>query len=350
MVVGELECVVLDEAQNIKNPYRERAKSVKKLNRKRAIAVTGTPFENHVSDIWSLVDFVVPDLLGTLSQFESHISDDVLGAEKIEPILSPIMIRRRVKDVANDLPEKIIIPQPLEMSDNEISCYERYRQDALSEASLHKSSVSLSLLQKLRMFCTHPALLEPLDVDPFVNSIKYQRFCEITEEILSNNEKVIVFTSYKKMFDIFLRDIPVRFGIKIDCINGDTPVEERQQIVDDFNSHPSVAMLVLNPRAAGTGLNITGANHVIHFNLEWNPALEDQSTARAFRRGQTKTVFVYRLYYINTVEEVVNDRINRKREIADKAIVGTDGSNTDANDIIQALGIAPTFQRKDDFS
>ena len=89
---------------------------------------------------------------------------------------------------------------------------------------------------------------------------------------------------------------------------------------------------------------------MIHFNLEWNPALEDQSTARAFRRGQTKTVFVYRLYYINTVEEVVNDRINRKREIADKAIVGTDGSNTDANDIIQALGIAPTFQRKDDFS
>lgn len=339
-------CIVLDEAQNIKNPYSERAKSVKAISRERSIAVTGTPFENHVTDIWSLVDFAVPGLLGSLSSFNQNITDDVLGAEKIEPILSPVMIRRLVTDVATDLPEKVIIPQPIQMSENERMEYERYRQEALNEAEGGRA-VSLALLQKLRMYCTHYQLCDDCDfVDPLLNSIKYERFCEIAEEVINREEKLIVFTSYKKMFDIFLKDVPKRFGVKIDFINGETPVDERQKIVDDFNNHPHPAMLILNPRAAGTGLNITGANHVIHYNLEWNPSLEDQSSARAYRRGQEKTVFIYRLYYIDTVEQIVNERIERKREIAATAVVGTDGTENDNNDILRALRIAPGIQKK----
>ena len=146
------------------------------------------------------------------------------------------------------------------------------------------------------------------------------------------------------MFDVFKKDIPERFGVKLWCINGETPVDERQSIVDSFNQLTTSAMLVLNPRAAGTGLNITGANHVIHYNLEWNPSLEDQATARAYRRGQTKTVFIYRLYYKDTVEEIVNERIERKRDIAAIAIVGNDGISQDRKDILAALILIPSIK------
>lgn len=338
-------CVVLDEAQNIKNPESERAKSVKAISREKGIAVTGTPFENHITDIWSLVDFSVPGLLGTLGVFKQNISDDVLGAEKIEPILSPIMIRRLVKEVANDLPEKVVVTQPLIMSENERNEYEKYRQEAAASSN-SGNAVTLAILQKLRMYCTHRSLVNnEAATDPAFESIKYQRFCELVEEITERREKVIVFTSYKRMFDIFKQDVPARFGIEIKCINGDTPVDERQKIVDWFNAYEGPAMLALNPRAAGTGLNITGANHVIHFNLEWNPSLEDQASARAYRRGQEKTVFIYRLYYADTVEDVVNDRIERKRIISSAAVVGTDGSE-EKNDILRALELSPAFQGK----
>ena len=143
------------------------------------------------------------------------------------------------------------------------------------------------------------------------------------------------------MFDIISNDIPDRFNIKVECINGNTPAEDRQEIVDRFSNILSPAMLVLNPRAAGVGLNITAANHVVHYNLEWNPALEDQATARAFRRGQEKTVFVHRLYYINTVEEVVNEKIENKRIMAETAVVGSEGTEDTKALILHALGMSP---------
>ena len=330
--------VVLDEAQNIKNPDSERTRYVKKIPRNKCIAVSGTPFENHVMDIWSLVDFIMPGLLGTQREYSEYISDDLYGADKIEPILSPMMIRRMVLDVASDLPEKVVIPQPIEMSDEESCRYEEYRK----EASGQSETLGLGALQKLRMFCTHPQLCdEELISDPYVCSIKYQRMCEILGEIIERNEKVILFTSYQKMFDILERDIPMRFDIPVMKINGNTPVEDRQDIVDHFNRYYGCMLLALNPRAAGTGLNITAANHVIHYNLEWNPALEDQASARAYRRGQEKTVFVYRLFYKDTVEQIVNERIDRKREMAKAAIVGTDGKNENREDIISALNISP---------
>lgn len=335
--------VVLDEAQNIKNPYSARTKSCKDLRRQRSLAVSGTPFENHVSDIWSLIDFIQPNILGSLQSFETSVSDDVDGGKRIEPILSSLMVRRLVANVAQDLPEKVVTTQPLQMSEFETEQYNNYLSH-LKEC-FDTSNPNLGMLQQLRIFCTHPyaAVQSDIDFDPTEHSVKYQRFCEIVEEIVSRNEKVIVFTSYKKMFDIFLSDIPQRFGIKAWAINGETPVEERQQIVDTFNNLDSPAALFLNPRAAGTGLNITGANHVIHYNLEWNPSLEDQSSARAYRRGQTKTVFVYRLYYTHTVEQVVNERIERKRDIAATAIIGNDGQSQDRADIIRALEMIPSI-------
>lgn len=333
--------VALDEAQNIKNPSADRTRSAKNIKRNIGIAITGTPFENHLSDIWSIVDYVAPGFLGSLSDFNQYFSDDVTGGVSVEPIISPIMIRRRVADVAQDLPERVVIPQILSLSEEESAFYEEVRQRIISEANGKKAT--LALLQKLRMFCTHPYLLSMSSRtdDPAKVSSKYRRLCELIEEIVSYNQKTILFTSYTDMFTILAGDIPLRFNIPVWCINGATPVEERQKTVDAFSNYSGAALLALNPRAAGTGLNITAANHVIHYNLEWNPALEDQASARAYRRGQTMTVFVHRLFYVDTVEQIVNDRIERKRDISNAAIVGTVGDEQNAKDIIDALMLSP---------
>lgn len=332
--------VVLDEAQNIKNPEASRTKSVKRIPRAAGIAVTGTPFENHVTDVWSLTDFVFPDFLGTLTNFNQIITDDVNGAAAIEPMITPLLLRRRVAEVAKDLPEKIDIPVPLIMDDAEAHHYENVRQ--MLKMSSKSNAMNLAILQKLRMFCAHPYLIDGYtNADPQIVSTKYTRLCELLEEIVSTDEKVILFTSFNGMFEILRNDIPSRFGIRVFEINGSTPVEKRQDIIDHFSNERKSSLLILNPRAAGTGLNITAANHVIHFNLEWNPAVQDQASARAFRRGQTKTVFIYRLFYSNTVEEIVNERIERKREMAQTAIVGTTGDEENRDDIVAALMISP---------
>ena len=334
------ELVVLDEAQNIKNPDSQRAKFIKKIKRNCNVAITGTPFENHITDIWSLYDFIFPGIFGTVSQFTNKVTDDVIGGKMIEPIITPLMLRRLVKNVAKDLPEKVVISQPLKMSEAEIIEYNKLRQ--IVSDTLSTEGISIMTIQRLRMFCTHPDVSAgALISDPCATSIKYQRLTEIIEEIIAKSEKVIIFTSYTTMIDIFMNDLVERLKVKTMCIYGETPISERQSIVDQFNEYPRSAVLILNPKAAGVGLNITGANHVIHYNLEWNPALEDQASARSHRRGQKKTVFVYRLFYEQTVEQVINERLCRKRDIADNAIIGTDGAEQDRRDLLAALRMIP---------
>ncbi len=338
--------VVLDEAQNIKTPDAARTKAVKRLNRKIGIAVTGTPFENHMTDLWSILDFIAPGFVGTEAEFSAIFDDDSESAVSIEPILTPLMIRRRVAEVAQDLPERIDIPVVLRMDDREALLYDDQRQRILND--LAGKRATLVALQKLRMYCTHPSLVDDSFSfsDPAKVSSKYNHLCEILEEIIVQRGKAILFTSYTKMFEILQTDIPDRFGIPVLEINGDTPVPNRQPIVDQFSAYDGSALLVLNPRAAGTGLNITAANYVIHYNLEWNPALEDQASARAYRRGQKKTVFVYRLYYADTVEQIVNERIELKRSISELAVVGTKGKYENRDEIMAALMLSPREESK----
>lgn len=332
--------IVLDEAQNIKNPEATRTVCVKQIPRRVGIAVTGTPFENHMTDLWSLIDFVAPGTIGTLKEFTAAYDDSIDGASRIEPVLSALMIRRRVKDVAKDLPDRVDTPQTLVMEDEEAAGYEQLRK--ATENGAH-SGLSLGMFVKMRMYCAHPFLLTEYIArrDPAEASAKYMRFCEILEEIIASGEKAIVFTSYVRMAEIMADDIPKRFNIPVMIINGSTPVSDRQGIVDSFNNYSEPAVLALNPRAAGTGLNITGANHVIHYNLEWNPALEDQATARSYRRGQSRTVFVYRLYYADTVEEVINDKLNSKRILSGQAVVNTDVTTEDGRLLVRALALSP---------
>lgn len=331
--------IVCDEAQAIKNPDAKRTISIKKIPRNVGIAVTGTPIENSLTDLWSVMDFAVPGYLGSKSDFERNYPPTIEGAARLEGIISPLILRRRVTDVAQDLPEKIIIPQVLELNPFEKEQYEVIRNNAENE--LQKNS-SLAVLTNLRMFCTHPFLTHEYDnndLEYFSN--KYVRLIEIAEEIVANNSKLLLFTSYNKMNDLIRKDFERRFHIFSKSIDGRTPVHDRQNIIDEFSKTTGSAILVLNPVAAGAGLNITAANHVIHYNLEWNPAKEDQASARAYRRGQTLPVTIHRLYYADTVEEAINERLERKRELAGSAIVGMSGEESEYNDIFNAIHKSP---------
>ena len=330
--------IVLDEAQAVKNPDAQRTAAIKTIKNQVVIAVTGTPIQNNLLDLWSIMDIVLPGYLGTKDMFKSLFPpDSVEAAQELEYFVSPLILRRKVSTVATDLPARIDIPQLLSMDQLSASQYEQIRKKG-SELGQHEM---LALLTELRMYCTHPFLLSKEKDDPSEVSEKYRRLIEILDEIIQNKGKAIIFTTYTGMIDILLRDLHERFGILVDKIDGRVAVGKRQPIVDNFNNYTRPAVLLLNPVAAGTGLNIAGANHVIHYNPEWNPAVEDQATARAYRRGQIRPVTVHRLIYLNTIEEIMDEVLQRKRGLTDKAIVGVDGSEIDQNDLLRAIQISP---------
>ncbi|WP_404365810.1 DEAD/DEAH box helicase [Sphingomonas sp. MMS24-J45] len=338
--------VVLDEAQAIKNPDTRRAQAVRQLRRRSGIAVTGTPVENRLRDLWSLADFAVPGLLDDVDAFEQRFQDDVDGATALEPLVTPIMLRRLVSEVAQDLPERIDIPQVLSLSEDEAADYERIRLDTLAE---YGGAATLVALTRLRMFCAHPLLLDdsPWSVDRALGFSKLARLFEMVDEIFASRQKILVFTSYNRLAAMIANIVRQRYGAMADTINGGTPVADRQLIIDRFSEEAGPALLALNPRAAGAGLNITAATHVVHYNLEWNPAVEDQASARAHRRGQTRPVTVHRLFFGDSVEEVVNERLSRKRVLSGAAVVGVEGTDADMADIGRALRASPVSANGD---
>ncbi|NQU58451.1 MAG: DEAD/DEAH box helicase [Rhodospirillales bacterium] len=346
MLMVEWGAVIIDEAQNIKNPEARRTKALKELRRSVALAVTGTPVENNLMDAWSIMDFVLPGYLGNEEEFEKRFENDLDGALRLEPYLSPLMLRRRVSDVAKDLPTRIDIPQVVELDEQEAASYEDLRLKIFEK---YGKSASLAALTFLRMFCCHPSLLdEGVDVgktlvDPTRFS-KFKRLDEILEEIISTNEKVIVFTSFTAMSDLISTHVKQRYDIFSGCLDGRLGIDERQPLIDVFTDVQGSAVLVLNPRAGGTGLNITAANHVVHYNLEWNPAIEDQASARVYRWGQELPVIVHRLFSGGTIEEVIDERLSRKREVIGASVVGVSGEADDYEDILSALQRSPILK------
>lgn len=335
--------VVLDEAQAIKNPDAQRTQAVKELRRKVSIAVSGTPLENRLDDLWSVSDFCLPGILGDLEQFRHSYSDDVTDARRLGAAVAPLILRRRVADVASDLPEKIEIKQLINLTDEEARDYVAIRDQVISE---HGPSGALVATTVLRTFCADPALTKyPLQHSRSPGS-KFGRVLELLEEIFANGEKALIFSSFHGVADLLSRELPRHYPhAHFNTIDGRTPVESRQNIVDAFFLHQGVGALLLNPKAAGSGLNITAANHVIHYNPEWNPALTAQASARAFRRKQTRPVTVHHLYHPGTVEEVIVERSQFKQALADGAVTGHDGSPS-SSDLAEALAISPIDQHR----
>jgi SNF2 family DNA or RNA helicase len=330
--------IALDEAQAIKNPQAERTVTVKRLPRRVSFAISGTPLENRIDDLWSLADFVMPTLLGERNTFLSHFSNELDDAARLAPIVAPMLLRRKVLDVAQDLPERIEVPQALQMTLPLAHAYEALRKETLDQ---YGAAGGLVAATRLRMLCAHPLLVGDWHADPSADVPKYQRTIELLDEIFAADEKALIFSTYQDIADIFMSDIPKRFPKGFfNFIDGRVDGPVRQKVVDQFFEHAGYGALFLNPKAAGSGLNITAANHVIHYNPEWNPALTAQATARAYRRKQAKPVTIHHLFYIQTIEELIRGAAAFKRGLADSAVTGHDG-NIDPVTIAQALKISP---------
>lgn len=341
--------VVADEAQALKNPLATRRKAICQIHRDYTIAVTGTPVENSIRDLWSLSDFVIPGILGTVEEFDQSFHDDVDSAQRLASLTAPFRIRRRVSDVASDLPERIDCDIPIELGVDLANQYENIRKEVFDE---YKSAAALVATGRLQLFCAHPFLCAENfaneNWEERVSSItgtsdslitpKMARTIELLDEAFQNNKKVLVFSIFNKISDFLHeagKELPCAFW---GAINGTTPQEDRQIIVDEFSKHNGPGVLILNPKAAGAGLNITASSVVIHYTQVWNPAIEAQASARAHRRGQVNPVTVYRLYYENTVEQIMLDRTLWKKSLANDAVPF---SLRDKSDLVQALTISP---------
>lgn len=337
--------VICDEAQAIKNPHSNRRQAIATIPRKRAIPMTGTPVENSLVDLWSLTDFAIPGLLGSLSEFEGSFPDSLVSGQQLKRLTDPIILKRRVADVASDLPERIDVDVPLELDDRLIDHYREVR-----DATMEKYPVAGALVAtlQLQLVCAHPWLRNAGENEedavivtaadmPLVTP-KIERVVTLLREAFANGRKVIVFALFNRIGDLLKQACSHMPDTHWGAINGSTPQEDRQTIIDVFAAHEGPACLVLNPKAAGAGLNITAATVVIHFTPVWNPALEAQASARAHRRGQTEPVTVYRLFYLDTVEEVMIDRSAWKNDLANETVPV---STRDADDLKRALEIMP---------
>lgn len=325
------ELLVCDEAQALKNREVKRHIASSQLHAKSKILVTGTPIENSLKDLWSLTNIVSPGLLGDARTFETLIEDTPVEARRIGKRAAPFILRRNVSEVASDLPPLVEINEAIQPSEAFVNAYEETRNKAASS----KTSF-LVVLNELTQICCFPNLI----FDGFQDSsdAKIERLTEILDELNTvGNDKVIIFSTFTKSIDILNSLINLRYGPgKSQVIDGRIAPSSRQQIIDDFNESQGFKVLIINPKAGGTGLNITGANHVIHFNRQWNPQLERQATARAYRRKQTKTVFVHKFFYVGTIEQVINERLFSKEELADSAL---ENALTDEEDVMRAKAL-----------
>lgn len=323
--------MICDEAQNLKNPDSNRRKVAASIPRLRTIPMTGTPVETSLTNLWSLADLAIPGLLGSREEFENSFPDDEVSAKAVARFTDPIVLRRRVGDVATDLPERTDIDIPLELGPDLTAQYIRVRDEALAKYPMAGAMVATGQLQ---LFCAHPWLrstdakadegdsdtpIVPSDLAPLMTP-KMERTIALLREAFANDRKVLIFALYNRCVEL-IREAATNFPPAFwAAINGSTPQEERQAIVDRFTNYNGPGCLILNPKAAGAGLNITAATVVIHFTQAWNPALEAQASARAHRRGQTLPVQIYRLFYEDTVERVMVDRSSWRRELANEAV------------------------------
>ncbi len=321
--------VVLDEAQAIKNPATKQARSVKQLQTTQRIALTGTPIENRLSDLWSLFDFLNQGLLGTateFTQFTKTLSQHPEGYAPLKRVVSPFILRRVKTDktVITDLPTKIETTNFATLSRRQAALYVEVVADVQRQIQLvegqERRGLILSSLLKLKQICNHPD--QYLGQPNFApdESGKFELLEELCETIREKRERVLVFTQFKEMtgpLDDYLRTLFNHRGL---VLHGGTPVAQRRHLVTQFQGMDYVPYMVLSIKAGGVGLNLTAANHVIHFDRWWNPAVENQATDRAFRIGQQKGVMVHKFVTYGTIEEKIDGLIRDKLQLSQEII------------------------------
>ena len=322
--------VILDESQNIKNAMSQTAQAVKKLQASHKLALSGTPIENKLEELWSVFDFLMPGFLLSMAEFNSRYVNPIMERQdktvekRLKLQIFPFILRRMKRDVAKDLPDKVENIAYCELTDEQKDFYLQVLDStkeelfkSIEQNGLEKSRLSIfSALLRLRQICCHPRLYDKENVKHVMSSGKFEKLKVLLEEIISEGHRVLLFSQFVNMLDIIKAWLE-REGIEYEYLTGKT--KDRQAAVERFNSS-KIPIFLISLKAGGTGLNLTGADYVIHYDPWWNPAVEDQATDRAYRIGQTKKVFVYRLITKNTVEEKIQKLKTVKRNLVDSVI------------------------------
>jgi non-specific serine/threonine protein kinase len=326
--------VILDEAQAIKNTSTKQAKAIKELNAKYRIAMTGTPIENRLSDLWSIFDFLNKGLLGSTTEFTNftkRLKEDSTGYARLREIVNPFILRRLKTDksVIADLPDKVEIEAFTQLTKKQVVLYNglvKELEKALADTEMSKiarKGLILASIMKFKQICNHPDQYLGQSGYDYTHSGKFEKLAEICETIREKHEKVIVFTQFKEMTEPLAKYLTEVFGRHGLVLHGSVAVKKRGELVTKFNSEEYIPFMILSLKAGGFGLNLTSANHVIHFDRWWNPAIENQATDRAFRIGQKKNVIVHKFITTGTIEEKIAFMLSEKQKLADDIIVAS---------------------------
>ena len=337
----EWKYVILDEAQAIKNPGTKQTKAVKKLIAINRIVMTGTPVENRLSDLWSIFDFINPGLLGSsqeFGRFAKNLNKDPEGYARLRRVISPYILRRLKTDksVISDLPEKVEMKTWSYLGKKQAVLYQKLVDDlhrSMENAEgIQRKGIILSSLMKFKQICNHPDQYLGTGSFDEKESGKFGRLREICETIYEKRERVLIFTQFREMTEPLASLLHTLFGQEGLILHGGTPVGRRKEIVARFQDEEYVPFMVLSLKAGGVGLNLTAANHVVHFDRWWNPAVENQATDRAFRIGQKKNVVVHKFITKGTVEEKIDQMIEGKVKLSHDVIqAGTEAWITEMN-------------------
>ena len=323
---------VIDEAQNIKNPNTEQTKAIKSVNASTKIALTGTPIENRLMDYWSIFDFVNKGYLSTKDDFKRNYVmpieklEDPEVLENLKTIARPFVMRRLKTDddIKKELPDKLVNDIYCTLTKKQIRLYNAILEeiffDIENSKGIQRKGIILKILTALKQTCNHPAQFLAIKNPKISESGKMELLVDILENILDMDEKVIIFTQYVEMGKLIQKLISKKFKTEVLFLHGSQTLKEKTEIIDTFQENPDYKIFVATLKTGGTGLNLTAASNVIHYDLWWNPAVENQATDRVHRIGQKKDVMVYRFITKGTLEEAIDAISKRKIDLAGKAI------------------------------
>jgi len=321
--------VICDEAQAIKNPATKQAKAVKAVKCEHRGVMTGTPVENRLTDLWSLFDFINPGLLGSFGEFRTYakgLDDHPEGYGRLRRVVHPYILRRSKTDksIISDLPDKVEMKTFCSLSKAQAIIYQelvrRLDQDLKNVEGIRRKGVVLAYLMKCKQICNHPDHYSGSGIFAAEDSGKFQRLAELCDTVHEKREKMLVFTQFKEIIEPLAGFLQRVFGAPGLILHGSTSVKQRKEAVDRFQSGEYVPFFILSLKAGGVGLNLTEANHVVHFDRWWNPAVENQATDRAFRIGQKKNVMVHKFICKGTIEEKIDALIEDKKALAGEIV------------------------------
>ena len=324
--------LIIDEAQNIKNPDTSQTQAVKQIKAETKIAMTGTPVENKLTELWSIFDFINRGYLGSIRDFQKSYAIPIEKfkqtnrAEKLRLAISPFILRRLKTDksIISDLPDKVVLNEYCYLTKTQAALYQNVLDNLMSDISklngINRRGMIFKLITALKQICNHPyQYLKTGDISKDVSG-KTDKLVSITKQILDNDEKTLIFTQYKEMGNILTTILNDELGINPLFFHGSLNRTQREELIKDFQDNKDSNVMILSLKAGGTGLNLTAATNVIHYDLWWNPAVEDQATDRTYRIGQDKNVMVHRFVTLGTFEEKIDEMINNKKDLANVAV------------------------------